>query len=95
MLEMGIVVGIGLLVVYARLSMAKRIWINSHPLFMDIAVFVLLNMLHWGSFAGTMVAAVGALFCSLAIGVTRRWHGYYDKSGCYIRGWVDVSSELR
>lgn len=88
MLEMGIVVGIGLLVVYARLSMAKRIWINSHPLLMDIAVFVLLNILHWGSFAGTMVAATGALFCSIAISVTRRLHGYIDKSGTFVPGWV-------
>ncbi len=95
MLEMGIVVGIGLLVVYARLSAAKRIWINSHPLFIDIAVFVLLNILHWGSFAGTMVAATGALFCSIAISITRRCHGYTDKSGQYIRGWIDLSSDLR
>lgn len=93
MLEMGVVVGLGLFVVYARLSARKRLWVNSNAMFVDIAVFILLNILHWGSFAGTMVAATGALFCSLAISVTRRWHGYIE-NGKYVRGWSDLSGEL-
>lgn len=90
---MGIVVALGLLVVYSRLSARGKVWINSHALFMDVAVFVLLNWLHWGSFAGTMVAATGALFCSMAIGVTRRWHGYME-AGRYVRGWIDLGERL-
>lgn len=92
MIEMGIIVALGLIVVYTRLGVQGKLWINSHPLLIDIAVFVLLNWLHWGSFAGTMVAASGALFCSIAIGITRKWHGFIE-AGRYKRGWVDLKTK--
>lgn len=89
MLEMGFLVMLGMAVMYAKLSVKSRLWVNSHPLFMDLAVFVLLNVLHWGTFSGTMVAAVGALFCSITISLARKWIGYMD-AGQYFPGWIDV-----
>ena len=68
-------------------------WINSHPLFCDIAVFIGLYVLHSGTFSGGMVAAVGALFCSLFISLTRKWFGYIQ-AGVYHRGWVDLGGQL-
>lgn len=93
MLEMGLVVALGLAVMYARLSTKSRVWINSHPLFMDISVFMLLNILHWGTFSGVMVAAVGALFCSITISLARKWIGFVE-SKQYHPGWVDVRRSL-
>ena len=90
MIEMGFVVALGLAVMYAKLGLRHRLWINSHPLACDLIVFVGLNALHWGTFAGVMVAAVGALFCSVFISLTRKWHGYMA-DGAYVRGWVDLS----
>lgn len=92
MLEMGFVVALGLAVMYARLSVRRRLWINSHPLACDVIVFIGLNMLHWGTFTGVMVAAVGALFCSMFISLTRKLHGYFE-NGVYVRGWVNISEE--
>ena len=93
MIEMGIVVALGLIVAYARLGWRKRIWINSNPLFMDVLIFVGLNILHWGTFSGLMVAAVGALFCSITISVARKWVGYVE-SGRYVPGWMNVEDKL-
>lgn len=93
MLEMGIVVALGLVMLYARLSWRKRIWINSNPLLMDVAVFIFLNVLHWGTFSGLMVAAVGALFCSFTISAARKLFGYIA-NGKYVPGWSDVRGHL-
>ena len=82
MIEMGLIVAIGLGVLYARLGWRARLWVNSHPLFMDIAVFIFLNVLHWGTFSGLMVAAAGALFCSLSISLPRRVRGYKEHNTC-------------
>ena len=93
MIEMGIVVALGLVVLYARLGWRKRIWINSNALFMDIAVFAFLTLIHWGTFSGVMVASVGALFCSLTISVARKCVGYVE-SGVYVPGWMNVGDKL-
>jgi hypothetical protein len=89
MIEMGLVVALGLIILYARCGWKTRLWINSHPLFMDVAVFAFLNLLHWGTFSGLMVAAVGALFCSLTISAARKWIGYIE-NGKYVPGFVDL-----
>lgn len=94
MLEMGLVVALGLIVLYAKLSWRSRIWINSHPVLMDVVVFAFLNVLHWGTFSGLMVAAVGALFCSVTISVARRWIGYRQNQQ-YIPGWMSVEDRLQ
>lgn len=93
MLEMGIIVALGLIVMYAKLSWRKRIWINSNALLVDIGVFAFLNVLHWGTFSGVMVAAVGALFCSLTISAARRVFGYVV-AGVYTPGYIDVRTKL-
>jgi hypothetical protein len=93
MIEMGLFVAIGLLVTLAKLSWRGKLWITSHPLFMDVVVFVALTALHWGTFSGVMVATMGALFCSITISVARRAIGYVER-GVYIRGWLDVSTRL-
>lgn len=78
MLEMGIVVGLGLLVIFAKLSWRNRLRMLSNPVAMDIAVFALLCFLHWGTFSGVMVATVGALFCSIVLSALRWAFGYLD-----------------
>lgn len=93
MLEMGFVVALGLAVMYAKLGMRYRLWINSNPVTMDLIVFIVLNWIHWGTFSGVMVAAVGALFCSIFISVTRKVFGYIEQ-GAYVAGWVDLGSKL-
>lgn len=93
MLEMGIVVGIGLIVMLAKLSWRGKMIVLSNPLAMDIAVFVLLTALHWGTFSGLMVAAIGALFCSITLSVGRWLFGYVEH-GSYRPGYFNIGGKL-
>lgn len=93
MLEMGIIVGLGLLTMFWKMNWRWRMRILSNPFFVDVLVFIALTALHWGTFSGVMVAAVGALFCSLTLSVGR-WAFGYIRSGRYVPGWVNVESRL-
>jgi ascorbate-specific PTS system EIIC-type component UlaA len=93
MLEMGIIVAIGLLVTLAKLSWRRKLWMTSHTLFMDVAVFVGLTLVHWGTFSGVMVATIGALFCSITLSLARKVIGHIE-NGKYVRGWMDVSTRI-
>lgn len=94
MLEMGFVVALGLLVSLAKMPWRYKLWITSHPLAMDVIVFALLTILHWGTFSGVMVATVGALCCSVTISLARRVIGFVDK-GNYQRGMFDMSTRMK
>jgi hypothetical protein len=93
MIEMGIVVGIGIIVMLARLSWRSKMMLLSNPLVVDIAVFVLLSVMHWGTFSGLMVAAVGALFCSITLSIAR-WLFGYVANGAYKPGVFNVGDKL-
>lgn len=94
MLEMGLIVALGLLVSLAKMPWRYKLWVTSHPLAMDVIVFIGLCAIHWGTFSGVMVATVGALFCSLTLSAARKCIGYFD-NGQYVRGFWDVSPKLR
>lgn len=94
MIEMGLVVSLGLLVMLAKLPWRHRMWVISHPVLMDVIVFVGLTALHWGTFSGVMVAAVGALFTSLVLAAAKWLFGYVDGNR-YYAGKFDVSNKLR
>lgn len=93
MLEMGIVVALGLIVTFCKLSWRNRLRMLSHPVAMDIAVFALLTMLHWGTFSGVMVATIGALFCSMSLSAGRWAFGYMER-GQYIPGRFNVGGKV-
>lgn len=93
MLEMGIVVGIALLVSLSKMNWRWRLRVLSNPFLMDCIVFAVLCVLHWGTFSGIMVATVGALFCSLVLSAARWMFGFIT-NGQYIPGKFDVSSKL-
>lgn len=85
MIEMGIIVALGLIVTFCKLSWRNKLRMLSYPLLMDLAVFALLCFLHWGTYSGVMVATVGALTCSLLLAAGRWAFGYMAK-GQYIPG---------
>lgn len=93
MFEMGFAVGLGLLVIMFKCSWRIRLWMLSNPVKMDLAVFTVLTVLHWGTFSGVMAATIGALMVSIILTVGRKVYGY--KIGKeYKRGMVDVSHHL-
>lgn len=93
MLEMGIVVGLGLLVMFWKMNWRWRMRLLSNPLAVDIIIFVTLSATHWGTFSGLMVAAVGALFCSIVLSLGRVIFGHVEH-GRYVPGTVNVEDKL-
>ena len=94
MLEMGLIVGLGLLATLAKMSWAWKLRMLSHPLKVDVIVFVLLLTLHWGTFSGVMVATIGAFFVSVILSAGRWLIGYFE-NGQYIPGLFHVEHKLR
>lgn len=95
MFSMGLVVALGLLVMLASVSWRAKIWITSHHLLVNVAIFIVLFILHGGNgtFSGPMVATVGALFCHITIIGARKVIGY-RANGQYVRGMWDISEKL-
>ena len=93
MIEMGLLVGIGLIVTACKLNWRWRLWMFSHPLLMDVLIFVFLTAIHWGSFTGVMVATFGALTCSLVLAAGRKLFGHQDARG-YVPGMFSVAAKL-
>lgn len=94
LIESGVVVALGLIMLFAKLNWRHRLLMLSRPLAMDIAVFILLNWLHWGTFSGMMVAAVGSLVCSSLISIGRKLFGYIQH-GQYFPGHYNVIQKIK
>lgn len=93
MIEMGVVVGIGLLVTLVKMNWKWRMSLLSNPLTVDILIFIALCLIHWGTFSGVMVATVGAMTCSLTLSGARWLYGHVV-DGTYVPGYFDIGSKL-
>lgn len=93
MFEAGIIVGLGLLATLAKMSWSWKLRVLSHPLMMDVFVFILLMYLHWGTFSGVMVATIGAFMCSLILSLGR-WLVGYTANGKYVPGKLHMGHKL-
>lgn len=83
MIEMGLVVALGLLVVLAKLPWRWKMRIISNPIIVDMSIFAMLTILHWGTFSGVMVATIGALACSLVLSAARKLYGHIANNTYY------------
>lgn len=92
-IESGLIVAVGMLFTFLKLGWKKRMWCLSRPLFCDIVIFIGLNILHWGTFSGVMVAATGAMVCSGMLTLGRWTYGYMEER-MYYPGIMDVSQQL-
>lgn len=93
MIEMGIVVGIGLLVTLIKMNWKWRMHLLSNPLIVDALIFIALMLIHWGTYSGVMVATIGAMTCSLVLSGARKLYGHVQ-SGTYVPGYFDIGSKL-
>jgi membrane-bound ClpP family serine protease len=93
MIEMGIVVGIGLLVSLVKMSWVWKMHMLSNPMLVDMLIFIGLLLIHWGTYSGVMVATVGAMTCSLTLSGARWLYGHV-KAGTYVPGYFDIGSKL-
>lgn len=97
-IESGVIVALGLIFLFFKLSWKSRLRMLGKPLAMDVAVFVLLNFLHWGTFSGMMVAATGSLVCSGLISIGRKMFGFIARSPqgmlVYYAGTMNVIDKI-
>jgi hypothetical protein len=93
MIEMGIVVGMGLLISLVKMNWKWRMHLLSNPVIVDAIIFTALMLLHWGTFSGVMVATVGAMTCSLVLSMARWSYGHVE-SGVYLPGYFNIGSKL-
>lgn len=92
-IESGVIVALGLILMFWKCSWKWRMKMLSYPLTMDIAIFIVLNYLHAGTFSGVMVAATGALVCSAMISLGRYVFGYTAKNK-YFAGIFNVYKQI-
>lgn len=93
MFESGAIISLGLIMWFAKCSWKTRIRLLSHPLALDILVFTVLTLLHWGTFSGVMAATIGAVMTSVLISAGRAMFGYMEKSN-YVAGRINVKAKL-
>ncbi len=93
MFESGAVVCLGLCMWFGKCSWRTRMMLLSHPLAVDILVFTVLTLIHWGTFTGVMAATIGAVMTSVLLTAGRKVFGYME-NGVYVRGMQDMSMHL-
>jgi hypothetical protein len=91
MIEMGLIVAVGLIAMFCKLGWRARLRMLSHPLALDIVVFILVSA-HWGTYSGMMVAAIAALTAACAFPWVERFG--FIKDGSYIPGRINVERLL-
>jgi len=92
-IEMGIIVGAGLLWTLTKLPWSWRMHILSNPVLIDTIILIGMILIHWGSFSGLMIASISALTCSLTLSAAR-WLVGHVEDGTYVAGYYDMSSKL-
>lgn len=93
-IESGLIVALGLILTFFKCPWRLRMKMLSHPLAMDLIIFTVLNVLHWGTFSGLMVAATGALVCSGMITLGRCLFGYLE-GRVYQPGLFNIVEKIR
>lgn len=92
-IESGIIIFVGLLLLAIKLPLRTNLWLLGRPLAVDLTASLLAYILHWGTFTGVMAAAVAGLMCSGFTTIARRMFGYIDR-GHYTQGWFDLRHRL-
>lgn len=86
-IESGIIVFVGLLLLFLKLPRATALALLGFPLALDLGVSALAYVLHWGTFTGVMAAAVAGLMTSGFTSLGRKIFGY-RRNGVYTPGTV-------
>jgi hypothetical protein len=84
-IESGIIVFVGLLLLFLKLPKKIALLLLAFPLALDLSVAVVAYALHWGTFTGVMAAAVAGLMTSGFTSLGRKLFGYIS-GGVYTPG---------
>ena len=89
MLLTGLMVFLGVALILAKLPRRLMLKLLHHHVVLDLAVSVLVLIIHWGTFSGVMAATVAGLLTSLATTGARRLFGSIQ-SNRYVPGLVNL-----
>ena len=78
MIEMGVVVGLGLLVTLVKMTWKWRMAMLSNPLLVDMMIFIGLLLIHWGTFSGVMADTIAGLLTSVGTSLAKKAFGYIE-----------------
>lgn len=78
MIATGITIFLGLAAILAKLPRRMLLRLLKYGAVMDIAVTVLVLIIHWGTFSGVMGATVAGLLTSVATTGLKKLFGYID-----------------
>lgn len=84
-IESGVIIFIGLLLLATKLPAHITLRALGRPFAVDLSVSLIAYILHWGTFSGVMAAAVAGLMTSGFTSVARYAVGYV-KDGTYVPG---------
>lgn len=84
MLTTGFMIFLGTFLILIKLPRRMMLRALKHDLLIDIAVTVLVLIIHFGTFSGVMAATVAGLLTSLATSGMKRIFGYMDGNTYHI-----------
>lgn len=88
-IESGVIIFFGLLLLAIKLPVRTSMVLLGYPLWADLGVSAAAYALHFGTFSGVMAAAVAGLMCSGFTSSARYAFGYIDaKTKRYVRGKI-------
>jgi hypothetical protein len=88
-IESGMIIFLGLLLLFIKLPSKAVLRILNYPLLFDLVVSGVAYTLHWGTFTGVMAAAVAGLMCS-GFTLLGRWLVGYIDAGTYYPGYFTL-----
>ena len=83
MLITGLTIFLGVALLLVKLPRRTMLRVLKHDLKLDLAVTVLVLLIHWGTFSGVMAATVAGLLTSLTTSGLKRLVGYIDGDSYY------------
>lgn len=86
-IESGVIIFLGMLLLGIKLKAKTSLTLLGHPLALDLSVSAVAFFLHYGTFTGAMSAATAGLMCSGFTTVARYAFGYI-KAGKYYPGHI-------
>jgi hypothetical protein len=83
MLITGLTIFLGVALLLVKLPRRTMLWVLKHDLKLDLAVTILVLLIHWGTFSGVMAATVAGLLTSITTSGLKRLVGYIDGDNYY------------
>lgn len=93
MFTAGLVVVLGVVLIFIKMPLKTKLWWLGHPLALDVSVSGLVLALHWGTYSGVMAAAVAGLLCSVLSSIGKSVFGSI-KDGEYTPGIINLKTGI-